>query len=84
MSFGNFYIKVCEQLKAGYGWNDVVTYISIHPELMDIIYNQYRQNISDAGPLELQGVIESTALSIDQSTRSDPMLEHMRISHGHS
>lgn len=65
MTFGQFYTRVCEQLKTGYGWSGPVMYLSTHPELLDIIYNHYQQYSSN--PLDLQGVVESAALNIDQN-----------------
>jgi hypothetical protein len=70
MSFGDFYIRICEQLKAGYGWKGAVMYLAVRPKLMNIVYDEYRIHITDASPLEFQGVIESTALKVDQGDRT--------------
>ena len=70
MSFGDFYTRVCEQLKAGYGWRGAVMYLAVHPELLNIIYDQYHNNINDASPLEFQGLVEATALKVDQKDRA--------------
>jgi len=39
MSFGDFYTRICDQLKEGYGWRGAVMYLAVHPELLNIIYN---------------------------------------------
>jgi hypothetical protein len=69
MRFGDFYTRVCEQLKQGYGWRGAIMYLAVHPNLLDIIYNQYNCH-ADASPLEWQGIVEATSLMVDQSDRA--------------
>jgi len=70
MSFGDFYTRVCEQLKAGYGWRGAVMYLAVNTDLLNIIYDQYQANINDMNPSEFQGLVEATALKVDRKDQA--------------
>lgn len=41
MSFGHFYIQVCEKLIKQHGWGAPSIHLSTRPNLLDIIFAQY-------------------------------------------
>ena len=68
MRFGDFYTRICEHLKSGYNWKGAIMYLACHPELLDIMFDEYNKAIHSGtdGNSEWRNIVESTALKLEQ------------------
>lgn len=67
MRFGEFYSKVCHQLREAYGWRGVTVHLQSEDTLLDIIYTEYEQH-KHADILEWPSIVVSTAFKVDQAS----------------